>query len=210
MSPDVYLSFLAASALLLILPGPTVMLVIGYSLSPVAGGRRVLPALMAGVALGDLTSLSLSLAGLGAVLAASATLFTVLKLLGAAYLIWLGAAMWRADPNPPTDIAANPAPRRVILARAWLVTALNPKSIAFFVAFLPQFVDPLSPFAPQAALLTVSFTLLAALNVMAYGLLAGRVGAGLATPRARRVFHRLGGATLIGAGLATAAARRGA
>ena len=93
MALETWLAFVAATAVMLAIPGPTILLVIGQSLG---GGTRAAAPLVAGVALGDLTAMTLSLAGLGALLAASALLFSVLKYAGAAYLIWLGIRMWRA------------------------------------------------------------------------------------------------------------------
>ncbi|WP_027283158.1 LysE family translocator [Rubritepida flocculans] len=202
MSLETWIAFLLASAAMLVIPGPTILLVIGQSLG--AGRGRALP-LVAGVALGDLTAMSLSLAGLGALLAASATAFTVLKWAGAAYLVWLGVRLWRA---PVEAAAAPPLIARRALRDAYVVTALNPKSIAFFVAFVPQFVSPAAPFAPQALVLVASFVTLAALNALAYALLAGRLSGAVARPALRRGVNRLGGGVLIGAGLATAAMRR--
>ncbi|MCO6417635.1 LysE family translocator [Siccirubricoccus sp. KC 17139] len=198
MALDTWAAFLAASTLLLLIPGPTILLVIGQSLG---GGRRAALPLVAGVALGDLAAMSLSLAGLGALLAASATLFTALKWAGAAYLLWLGVKLWRA----PVAAAAPPAaPPRRAFRDAYLVTALNPKSIAFFVAFVPQFLDATAPWLPQAAIMVASFVVLAALNALGYALLAGRLSAAIARPGLRRGINRLGGSMLIGAGLATA------
>lgn len=141
MSIELWLGFVLASCLLLAVPGPTVMLVTGQAL---AHGRRSALATVPGVALGDLTAISLSSVGLGAVLAASAGLFTLLKLAGAAYLFWLGLKMWRA--TPPLVEGAPPPPRaaRSLFAEAYVVTALNPKSVMFFVAFVPQFLVPAS------------------------------------------------------------------
>src|SRR3954466_2405831 len=117
-------AFVAASSILLVIPGPTVLLVVSYALG--RGWRTALP-MAVGVALGDFTAMTLSLLGLGALLAASATLFTALKWVGAAYLVWLGIKLWRAggalDAKPRTD--ATSALR--MLGHAWLVTALNPK-----------------------------------------------------------------------------------
>ena len=93
MDLTLWLAFVAAAVVMLIIPGPTILLVIGQSLG--GGARNALP-LVAGVALGDLTAMTLSLAGMGALLAASATAFTVVKWAGAAYLVWLGVRMWRA------------------------------------------------------------------------------------------------------------------
>lgn len=203
MAIDTWLAFLAATMVMLAIPGPTILLVIGQSLG--AGRRAALP-LVAGVALGDLTAMTLSLAGLGALLAASATLFTVLKFAGAAYLLWLGAKLWRA---PVEEGAMPPVTARRAMRDAYVVTALNPKSIAFFVAFVPMFVDAGSPFLPQAVALVATFVTLAAANAGIYALLASRLSGAVRRPAVRRAFNRGGGAVLIGAGLATAAMRRG-
>ncbi|RVT95630.1 LysE family translocator [Rhodovarius crocodyli] len=202
MSLETWAGFVAATLVMLAIPGPTILLVIGQSLG--AGRRHALP-LVAGVALGDLTAMSLSLAGLGAVMAASALLFTAFKWAGAAYLVWLGVKLWRA---PVTAGAVPPMTGRRAMRDAYVVTALNPKSIAFFVAFVPQFVDAGAPFLPQAVVLVATFVSLAAVNALAYALLAGRLSGAVTRPGVRRWFNRLGGSALIGAGVATAAMRR--
>jgi threonine/homoserine/homoserine lactone efflux protein len=199
---ETWIAFVAATAVMLAIPGPTILLVIGQSLG--GGSRAALP-LVVGVALGDLTAMTLSLAGLGALLAASATLFTVLKLAGAAYLVWLGIRLWRA---PVSDGASAPVSSRRAFRDAYVVTALNPKGIAFFVAFVPLFVDAGAPFLRQAALLVATFVSLAALNAGLYALLAARLSGAVARPAVRRAFNRVGGTMLVGAGVATAAMRR--
>jgi len=202
MAIETWLGFAAAAIAILLIPGPTILVVIGQSLG---GGRRSALPLVAGVALGDFTAMTLSLAGLGAILAASAALFTALKWAGAAYLVWLGIKLWRA----PVAGHATPAlPARRAMRQAYVVTALNPKSIAFFVAFVPQFLDPARPFLPQAALLVATFVLLAAANALAYALLAARLSGAVARPAIRRAFNRTGGTMLIGAGVATATMRQ--
>jgi threonine/homoserine/homoserine lactone efflux protein len=107
MTLELWFAFVLASSALLILPGPTILLVLSYALAQ--GRRSALPTVV-GVALGDLTALTLSLVGLGAVLAASATAFTLLKWFGALYLIWLGVRLWRAAPGPgplPVETSAR-------------------------------------------------------------------------------------------------------
>jgi threonine/homoserine/homoserine lactone efflux protein len=203
MSLETWAAFALAAAAMLAIPGPTILLVIGQSLG--AGRRNVLP-LVAGVALGDLTAMALSLAGLGALLATSATAFTALKWAGAAYLVWLGVRLWRA---PVEAGAAAPLTARRALRQAYVVTALNPKGIAFFVAFVPQFLDPVRPFLPQAALLVATFVALGASNAALYALLAGRASGAVGRPAVRRWLNRTGGSVLVGAGLATAAMRKG-
>src|SRR5690349_22341716 len=127
-----WLPFFIASAILVAIPGPTVLLVVSYALGH---GRRYALATTAGVALGDLTSMTASMLGLGVILAASATLFTALKWVGAAYLIYLGIKLWRAPVSAGGDAPSTGGTRPSrIFAHAYAVTALNPKSIVFFVA----------------------------------------------------------------------------
>jgi threonine/homoserine/homoserine lactone efflux protein len=205
MPLDLWLAFAAAAVVLLVIPGPTIALVIGYA---VGEGRRAALAIVAGVALGDFTAMTLSLAGVGALLAASSMLFTALKWVGAAYLVYLGIRLWRA---PVDDNPAAAVERRspwVMMAHAYAVTALNPKSILFFVAFVPQFMDTSHALLPQSAILIATFVGLAALNASLYALLASRAGDTIRRPRVRRAVNRLGGGVLMGAGVLTAAIRR--
>jgi threonine/homoserine/homoserine lactone efflux protein len=198
MSLELWLGFVLASSVLLIIPGPTVKLVLGQAL---AHGRRSAFATVPGVALGDLTALSLSYAGLGAVLAASATLFTLLKLAGAAYLFWLGLRMWRTP--PPGNGNGVPAipPGCSMLVQAFAVTAFNPKSIVFFVAFVPQLLTPTSPLLPPLLVLIPTFVALATLNAALFALLAGSLRGSIRRLSVRLWLDRLGGAVLIGAGV---------
>jgi threonine/homoserine/homoserine lactone efflux protein len=204
MSLDLFLGFVAATILLVITPGPTVTLVVSYAL---AQGRRSGFATVAGVALGDLTAMTLSVLGLGALLAASATLFTIVKWAGAAYLVYLGVRLWRADPDGETAAIERRSPR-AMLAHAFAVTALNPKSIVFFVAFLPQFVDASAPVVPQLVLLVATFVTIATLNAGVYALLAGNLGAAIREKWLRRMVNRISGTVLIGAGIAAIAWKR--
>lgn len=207
MPLDHWLAFAAASAVLLVIPGPTVLLVISYALSH---GRRAAVATVAGVALGDFTAMTASMLGVGALLAASATLFTALKWLGAAYLIWLGIKLWRA-PVGEAALAAAPETRPVrIFAHAFAVTALNPKGIVFFVAFLPQFLVAQAPVLPQMAICMATFLGLATVNAAAYGWLAAAARGAVRRPEVQRAVNRVGGSLLVGAGLFTALWRRAA
>ena len=208
MSLDLWLTFVAASTALLLIPGPTVLLVLSYALSQ---GRRVALASATGVALGDLIAMTASLLGLGALVLASATLFTLLKWIGAAYLIWMGLKLLRTPRIDGLEAVATPdsTPRQV-LAHAAAVTALNPKSIGFFIAFVPQFVTLDAPLAPQFVILTATFVALAALNALAYALLADRLRATIRRPSVITWLTRSGGVALIGMGVMTATLRRAA
>jgi threonine/homoserine/homoserine lactone efflux protein len=204
MTLELWLAFTVAASVLLAVPGPTILLVVGFALRH---GTRAALGTVGGVVTGDALAMTLSLAGVGAVLAASATLFTGLKLAGAAYLVWLGVRAWRA-PVPDRRIEPPSVAGRVMGRQAFVVTALNPKSIAFFVAFMPQFVTPTAPVLPQLFLLGTTFLVLAALNAAAYAVLAGRLQRRLRDGHALRWANRVGGGFLIGAGLLTATLRR--
>jgi threonine/homoserine/homoserine lactone efflux protein len=202
MPLETYLAFTAASIILLLIPGPTILLVISYALGQ--GWRVALP-MAAGVALGDFTAMTLSMLGIGALLIASATIFTVLKWVGAAYLVWLGVKLFRAGGTLEARANTEATSSARMLAHAWLVTALNPKSITFFVAFLPQFLDTKAALLPQMAIFETTFLILAFLNAFGYALVAAKARTLFARPAAIRAFNRTGGALLIGAGVTTAA-----
>ncbi|MEL7254091.1 MAG: LysE family translocator [Pseudomonadota bacterium] len=206
MSFDLWLAFAAASTALVLIPGPTVLLVLSYALSQ---GKRVAVASATGVALGDLIAMSLSLAGLGALVLASATLFTVLKWVGAAYLIYLGLKLLRSPPSEGLDaMGAQSVTGGGVFWHAAAVTALNPKSIAFFIAFVPQFIVVGQPILPQFTILIATFVGIATLNALAYALLADRLRQTIKKPRVITWFTRGGGVALIGMGVMTALIRR--
>lgn len=209
MSLDLWLTFVAASTALLLIPGPTILLVLSYALTQ---GRKVAVATAAGVALGDLIAMSASLMGLGALVLASATAFMVLKWVGAIYLLWLGYKMLRSAGHANLgDLSkGSDLPARGVFGHAAAVTALNPKSIGFFIAFVPQFIDPAAPMLPQFAILISTFVTLAALNALAYALLADRLRARIERPAVMRSLTRIGGVTLMGMGVLTATLKRAA
>lgn len=207
MSFDLWLAFVAASTALLLIPGPTVLLVLSYALSK---GRSVAVASAGGVAVGDFIAMSASLAGLGALVLASATLFTLLKWVGAAYLIWLGLRLIRSAPSKGAAVSTADISASGVFGHAAAVTALNPKSIAFFIAFVPQFLRPDAPLLPQFAILIATFCTLAALNALAYALLADRMRRTIERPGVITWLTRAGGGTLVGMGVLTATLRRSA
>lgn len=206
MSFEIWISFVAASAVLLVIPGPTILTIISYSVSQ--GKQARLPLVLA-VALGDSTALALSLLGLGALLASSAFWFTAVKWVGGLYLIYLGISLLRAGISAPRfDTAPAPKSRLSLFANTWLVTALNPKGILFFVAFLPQFIEQNHPLVPQLWLLSITFVLLAILNASVYVLFAGQARQMLSSPRNQKRFNLSGGSLLCTAGLWALTARQ--
>ncbi|MDQ1080333.1 LysE family translocator [Pseudoroseomonas cervicalis] len=200
-----WLAFTAAAAILLAIPGPTILLVISYALGH---GRRPAAAIVAGVALGDLTAMTASMAGLGALLATSAELFTLLRWVGAAYLVYLGLKLWRAPVRLPGGEAVPALGLGRIFGHAYAVTALNPKSLVFFVAFVPQFLSPAAPFLPQVGVMVATFVTMAAANAALYGWLAASARGALRRPGVQRAVNRTGGGLLVGAGLLSALWRK--
>ncbi|POF29583.1 LysE family translocator [Roseibium marinum] len=207
MTLELYSAYIVATLIVLAIPGPTVMLVVSYALTQ---GRKSAFASVMGVGLGDATAAVVSLLGLGAILAASATAFTMLKWVGAIYLVWLGIRMWRSRPTAlgPHKVADIPA--RKIFWHAYIVTALNPKGIVFFMAFLPHFIAAQAPVVPQLALLGTTFVVLGILNAAIYALAAAAVGRKIQNPSLLRIVNKVGGGFLISAAAMTATLQRSA
>lgn len=200
-----WLAFTVAAAILLAIPGPTILLVISYALGH---GRKPAAAIVGGVALGDLTAMTASMAGLGAILATSSELFTALRWVGAAYLIYLGIKLWLAPVAPAGTVATPSIGLGRVFGHAYAVTALNPKSIVFFVAFVPQFLSPQAAFVPQVTIMVATFVTMAALNAALYGLLASSARGALRKPTVQRIVNRTGGGLLVASGLTAALWRR--
>jgi threonine/homoserine/homoserine lactone efflux protein len=206
MSVETWLAFVLAAGVLLVIPGPTILTVISYS---VAHGRRANGPLVAGVALGDSTALALSLLGLGSLLAASAFWFTAIKTVGGLYLLYLGVRLLRAGMSSPIfETRPAPASRWRLFINTYAVTALNPKGIVFFVAFLPQFIAPGSSVSRQLWTLAVTFVVLATINATLYSVFAASARRLLSSPTANRRFNLLGGSLLSAAGIWALLVRR--
>lgn len=202
MSFDHWLAFIAASTILVLIPGPTVAVVISYALGM---GRRSALATVVGVALGDLTAMTASMIGLGAVLSASAALFNIVKIAGALYLVYLGVKLWRAPTLPVLDTTlVSERSRWRILLHAYVVTALNPKAMVFFVAFVPQFLISSEALLPQIVGLEITFVTIAAANAALYAMIAARARQAVQKPALQRIVNRAGGSLLMGAGVFTA------
>lgn len=206
MSFETWLAFAVAASVIILIPGPTVMMLVGYGL---ARGRGIALFTMPGVALGNLLAITLAFAGVGALLATSAWLFTIVKWVGAAYLIWLGIGLWRAKPEAPGKRQSHhrQKPKRIFF-HAFAITALNPKSIAFFMAFLPQFMSSDAALLPQYLILTLTWVAVSAIFDSIYALAAGTARETIQQPSIAKAVNRLGGSVMIGAGIAMAAMRR--
>jgi len=207
MTLELYSAYIIATLIVLAIPGPTIMLVVSYALTQ---GRKSAFASVMGVGLGDATAATASLMGLGAVLATSATAFALLKWIGAAYLVWLGIKMWRSPSAAlgPHEVARIPASK--IFWHAYVVTALNPKGIVFFIAFLPHFIAPNASVVPQLTLLGTTFVVLGIFNAAIYAFAAAAIGRRLRNPSLLRLINKLGGGFLISAAAMTASLQKAA
>jgi homoserine/homoserine lactone efflux protein len=203
MPLDLYLAFVAASAVLILIPGPNVALIVANS---VAHGTRFGLLTVAGTSSAVVVHLALTVLGATAVLNFLAASFGWLRWAGVAYLVWLGIAAWRA---PVVDLAhTEPQARsgRLIFGRGFLVGLTNPKTLLFYGAFLPQFITPGPTAADQLLLLAVTFLVVALVLDGLWAILAGRLRALLQAHA--RVRNRITGGLLIGAGVGLALARK--
>jgi threonine/homoserine/homoserine lactone efflux protein len=192
-----YLGFIAATSLLILIPGPNVSLIVANSL---AHGTRYGLLTVAGTTAAILVQLALTVCGMTAVLESLAGWFEIIRWAGVAYLIVLGIRAWRAAPLVLGDSAPQPRAIRTIALKGFLISLTNPKTLLFYGAFFPQFVASDRPVGPQLALLSVTFVVIA-------GGLDGAWARRVLSLRAR-LRNRLTGGLLIGAGLGLALAHR--
>lgn len=205
MAFETWISFLFASLLLCLTPGPTVFLVMGQSLAH--GKRSALP-LITGVLMGDIIAMSVSFAGLGALLATSALLFGIFKWFAAAYLIFIGIKAWRSKVTTNNVELTLHKENRKIFNAALLVTALNPKAIVFFIAFFPLFIETATPALPQMLTMAVSFLGISLVSASFYSLFSGYLRSKATSLTFQNLFNKVSGSMLIGAGSLTATLQR--
>lgn len=202
MNLSTWVLFLGVSLLTALSPGPGVLLAVTNSVS-LGLAKSMLSSL--GNALGIVLVSSAAMAGLGAAMAASALLFTSVKMVGAGYLIYLGLRQWRSQSNVLATAISSTAPMQrsapSLLVQGILVALVNPKSILFFTALFPQFIQIEAPVLPQFMLLTSTFVACALMSHALYAGLALRVG-GLFSSRRRVVwFNRCSGSAFVLLGL---------
>ena len=199
MPLETWLTYTLVTTSFLLIPGPTILMVISYSL---IRGRQAVFALLLGVGLGDVVAIIFSFTGVGLLLQTVTIVFQFFKWIGTAYLIWLGIRMLRSESeslelSEKIDIEVW----HTIMVNAFIITALNPKSIAFFLAFLPQFINSDKPFLSQALILGSTFLVLALVSVIFYSILANFTGQQLRLSLIHTWTNRIGGCLLIGAGI---------
>ena len=202
MNWELFAAFLLITAVLVITPGPIVTLVIATGARE---GMRAALTTVVGTTLGNALLLAAIAFGLSWVVRNAATLFEILRWIGAAYLIWLGIQAWRHA----GETGAASLPRgHVHVWRGFAVALSNPKTIAFFMAFLPQFVDPGLPVEPQLALMCTVSVVLAAISDSGWAVAAGLGRAWFMQSWRAKLLGRLSGVALIGGGVWLSLARR--
>lgn len=205
VEPHLWLAFAAATAVLILIPGPIVTLTIANSLR---WGTRSGLMTIAGTSVATAVLLAAGGFGMAWVFATLGEWFQVLRWIGAAYLVWLGLRHWFERGH---GLEEHPEARRgrSIFWQGFLVSITNPKTILFYAAFFPQFMNPAAPAGPQLAALSVTFLIIAVIIDGAYAVLAGRLRPWLTGERRGRLRNRITATLLIGTGLALAFARRG-
>ncbi len=201
MNWPLFSGFLVITVLLLLTPGPIVMLVISTGATR---GVRAALVTVAGTSTGNVVLLAAIALGLGWVLRHAAHVFEVLRWIGAIYLIWLGIQAWRNAGREQVCVQGN----RVHFWRGFTVALSNPKTIAFFTAFLPQFVDPARPAGYQIAVMCVVAALLSGVTDSCWAIAAGYGRNWFAKPGRTQLLGRASGITLFSAGLWLSLARR--
>jgi threonine/homoserine/homoserine lactone efflux protein len=210
MTLHIWWLFVATVFIVSAIPGPNMLLMMTHGAQH---GVRRASATMAGSLSALVLMLSVSAAGLGVFLEAWPAMFNVLRLSGAAYLVYLGVKAWRA----PVDeagatradmLAAKPARSRLALFRnGFLVASSNPKAILFAAALLPQFIDASRPTLPQFGLLVATFAVIEVSWYLVYAGFGTRIGATLKSRQVARAFNRLTGGVFVGFGAAMALVR---
>lgn len=209
IDPELYAAYVLATTLLVLMPGPIVTLVIANSLKH---GMRTGILTSVGANLG--TGILITAAGLGltTVMAFAAHVFDWIRWAGALYLVYLGIREWRTalkrpDPEAEAGMSADKKPKGVFF-HGLLVALTNPKTMFFFVAFFPQFVNQTMPVGPQVAVMIVTFVVIAFFLDGGYAVLAGRMRHWLVGAKRARLRHGITGTLLLGTGIGIALARR--
>lgn len=196
------LSFIIATSLVCLIPGPSIFLVV---LNTLQQGLSAGVKTIVGVVIADAILMALTLMGVGSLLYSSAIAFSILKWLGAAYLIYLGISQLRSKSSSVTDVStASKHP----IAQGIGITLLNPKIIGFFIAFFPQFINQDQPFQEQIILLGSTFLVLVFFFMFLYALLAVSVRSLIDSPKGNKIVNKVSGFTLIGCGALAATMSR--
>jgi len=201
--PHLYLAFVLAVTVLMLIPGPNVAMIVANS---VTYGFRYGLLTVAGTSADMVVQLGMTVLGMTELLGTLGGWFEWIRWIGVAYLIYLGVTQWRAPALNLADIAPEPKSVRAMFTRALLVSLTNPKTLFFYGAFFPQFVVTSYNVGAQVAVLSATFLLLAVLLDGGWALAAGRARMLLAVHG--RLRNKISGGLLVGAGIGLAFARK--
>lgn len=205
MELHVYLAFVAATAIMIVLPGPSVLLTVAHSIS--FGWQRALST-VAGETMGIAVQLIVAAAGLTSLLNVVAEAFELIRWAGAAYLVYLGIKQWRSA-GEPIEIDTSSISKTNLFVQGLVITIPNPKSLIFIAAFLPQFINTAYPLGVQFALIVPTFLVITFMVTSVWALAAGNVREILKGRRALKSVLRASGGLMIIAGIGLGLARRG-
>ena len=201
MTTEAYIAFLAANALLVYTPGPTMLLVVHYALTY---GRQVGKYTIPAVLLGDIIAVNFSLYILGSLLNIFPSSFVLLKIVGVVYMILLGVSNILSQKKIVPDEKNNiKLPDKKVFVHVMLITAFNPKTLIFLLAFLPQFLNPNGNILSQTLLMGVSSVLLGLTGSSFYTMAASKIHHLVNTPRAQKIVHLVSGSILCVIGIST-------
>tara|TARA_B100000029_G_scaffold280841_1_gene274957 strand:- start:670 stop:1284 length:615 start_codon:yes stop_codon:yes gene_type:complete len=201
---DTFVAFVIATTIMILLPGPSVMLTIGHSISH---GTRAAFITVAGTSTAIIVQLIVTAAGKTSLLLVLADWFEVIRWLGVAYLIYVGVQYWHL--NEESDAAVSQTGRgHRLFWQGFVVSATNPKSLAFYAAFFPQFIRVGADITEQLLILCVTFFVIASFLTAGYAVLAGNVRRYVTGAATAKVRNRISGTLVIGAGLGLALVRR--
>lgn len=206
MDLGIFLTFVAATALMIALPGPSVLLTVAHSIS---FGWRYSLFTAAGATVGVSVQLIIATIGLASLLSTVAEAFDWLRWAGALYLIYLGIKQWQSA-NEPIEVLTASVSKANLFIQGIVVTIPNPKSLIFIAAFLPQFLDSTQPLGPQFAYIVPTFLVISFVVTSCWGLVAGKASIFLRSQKAVQTALRTAGGLMIVAGVGLALARRDA
>ena len=204
MELSVFFTFVAATTLMLALPGPSVLMTVAHSIS--FGWRHALFT-AGGATVGIAVQLIVATIGLASLLNVIADVFDWLRWAGAAYLIYLGIKQWQRA-SEPLEMNASSVSKTNLFIQGVAVTIPNPKSLIFIAAFLPQFIDAERPLGIQFAYIVPTFLVITFFVTAAWGLAAGKASVFLRSQQAIRTVLRAAGGLMVMAGVGLALARR--
>ena len=205
MEIDTYIGFILATALLILMPGPIVSLTVSNSLRH---GSKTGFLTTVGATAGSAVLLTAGALGMAWALQLLSDWFSLLRIIGAGYLIYLGIRQWREAARGLEDFKADKHPGRKVIIHGFIVAITNPKTILFYAAFFPQFIDMSQPTGPQLVLMSITFLCVAITIDGMYAFLAGRLRPWLQGGNRGRLRNRITGTLLIGTGIALLFARK--